>query len=205
MRTLLSALVVVAAAASGCANHDGHTTADPGSDRPAAKVVKIEMVDNKFEPVDVTARKGETITFRFTNTGTARHEALVGDAEAQEEHAKEMMSSSTMAGDHDMGDMGGMHHEGADTAVTASAPRKTRGRTDSGVFAAVRPIARTPELQSSASVTIRRSRPRGRSQGGGTGSNPVGGTLLRTLEWRAKRPRFRGFSTFRGENTSGVA
>lgn len=128
MRTLFSALVVVAAAASGCANHDGHTTADPGNDRPAAKVVKIEMVDNKFEPVDVTARKGETITFRFTNTGTARHEALVGDAKAQEEHAKEMMSSSAMAGDHDMGDMGGMHHEGADTAVTVD-PGETKDLT----------------------------------------------------------------------------
>ena len=116
MRTLFSALVVVAAAASGCANHDGHTTADSGNDRPAAKVVKIEMVDNKFEPIDLTARTGETITFRFTNSGTARHEALVGDSDAQEEHAREMMSSSTVAGDHDMGDMGGMHHDGASYA-----------------------------------------------------------------------------------------
>ncbi|MFN8053592.1 MAG: cupredoxin domain-containing protein [Acidimicrobiales bacterium] len=128
MRTLFSALVVVAAAASGCANHDGHTTADPGNDPPATKVVKIEMVDNKFEPVDVTVRKGETITFQFTNSGTARHEALVGDSDAQEEHAREMMSSSTVAGDHDMGDMGGMHHEGADTAVTVD-PGETKDLT----------------------------------------------------------------------------
>ena len=52
-------------------------------------------------------------------------------------------------------------------------------------FAAVRTIARTPELQSSASVTIRRSRPRGRSQGGGTGSNPVGGTERKPCNRRA--------------------
>lgn len=128
MRTLFSALVVVAAPASGCANHDGHTTSGAGNDRLGAKVVKIEMADNKFEPVDVTARKGEAITFRFTNAGTARHEALIGDAEAQEEHAKEMRGSSTMAGGHDMGDMGGMHHEGADTAVTVD-PGETKDLT----------------------------------------------------------------------------
>lgn len=57
--------------------------------------------------------------------------------------------------------------------VGACAPRKTRGRPDSRGFATIRSIARTSELQSSASVTIRRSRPRGRSQGGGTGSRTI--------------------------------
>ena len=36
------------------------------------------------------------------------------------------------------------------------------------------------------------------SQGGGTGSNPVGGTLLKPLEWWANRPSFQGFRRFGG-------
>ena len=74
--------------------------------------------------------------------------------------------------------------------------RKTRGRCDSGSFAHIRPIAKTPELQSSASVTIRRSRPTGRSQGGGTGSNPVGGTQLKPLTRGRDRLWVKGFADF---------
>ena len=62
--------------------------------------------------------------------------------------------------------------------VLSGAPRKTRGRRHSGSFAGDGQSAKPAEFRPSASVRIRRFHPRGRSQGGGTGSNPVGGTAV---------------------------
>lgn len=62
------------------------------------RVVKVEMTDNAFNPNSSTASVGETVTFRFTNNGSATHEAFIGDAEAQAEHAETMKSDS---GGHD--------------------------------------------------------------------------------------------------------
>lgn len=108
MRKVLSVLVLAALVAAGCANGDSKTTSEP------AMVVKITMLDNKYEPNQVTVPKGREVTFEFTNQGTVAHEALVGDEQAQMDHAQEMMSSTST----DSGDMGGMHHSGADSAIT---------------------------------------------------------------------------------------
>lgn len=108
MRKVLSVLVLAALVAAGCANGDSKTTSEP------AMVVKITMLDNKYEPNQVTVPKGREVTFEFTNEGTVAHEALVGDEQAQMDHAQEMMSSTST----DSGDMGGMHHSGADSAIT---------------------------------------------------------------------------------------
>lgn len=108
MRKVLSVLVLAALVAAGCANGDSKTTSEP------AMVVKITMLDNKYEPSQVTVPKGREVTFEFTNEGTVAHEALVGDEQAQMDHAQEMMSSTST----DSGDMGGMHHSGADSAIT---------------------------------------------------------------------------------------
>ncbi len=108
MRKVLSVLTLAALVAAGCANGDSKTTSEP------AMVVKITMLDNKYEPNQVTVPKGREVTFEFTNEGTVAHEALVGDEQAQMDHAQEMMSSTST----DSGDMGGMHHSGADSAIT---------------------------------------------------------------------------------------
>jgi len=113
MRKVLSVLalaaLVAALVAAGCANgDDSKTTSEP------ALVVKITMLDNKYEPSQVTVPKGREVTFEFTNQGTVAHEALVGDEQAQMDHAQEMMSSTST----DSGDMGGMHHSGAGSAIT---------------------------------------------------------------------------------------
>ncbi len=64
------------------------------------------------------------------------------------------------------------------------------------MFAAVRPIAGSLQLQPSASVTIRRGRPTSRFQGGGTGSNPVGGTQTKPLVRRRDRGQVKGLGVF---------
>ena len=112
MRKLFSALALAALAAAGCSNAD-----DSGAAATAARppvVVKITMRDNAYEPSEVTVPKGRAVTFRFTNEGTVDHEALIGDEQAQQDHAREMMSSTSTDG----GDMAGMHHAGAGTAIT---------------------------------------------------------------------------------------
>ena len=108
MRKRIGVLALVALVAAGCSDGDKATAADD------ARVVKITMLDNKYEPSQVTVPKGREVTFEFTNQGTVAHEALVGDEQAQMDHAQEMMSSTST----DSGDMGGMHHSGADSAVT---------------------------------------------------------------------------------------
>lgn len=108
MRKVLSALALAALVAAGCTNSDDSGTASmPGI------VVKITMLDNKYEPSEVTVPKGREITFEFTNKGSLTHEALIGDEEAQIYHAQEMSSTSTATSD-----MEGMHHSGAVSAIT---------------------------------------------------------------------------------------
>jgi uncharacterized cupredoxin-like copper-binding protein len=59
------------------------------------------MRDNMFDPAEVEVARGETVRFVFTNEGSVPHDAVIGDQEAQREHAEEMAE-------------GEMHHTGGD-------------------------------------------------------------------------------------------
>lgn len=48
------------------------------------------MKDIKFDQATLTVKTGETIDFRFTNTGQIPHDAFIGVAAAQFEHDEEM-------------------------------------------------------------------------------------------------------------------
>lgn len=101
-------LSMVAAAAAivvlaGC-GADDDTASTPGSDS-SARTVEVEMHDNEYSPTTVDVDAGETVRFVFTNTGKVTHEAYVGEAAAQAEHADEMES------------MGGMDHGDDDVLV----------------------------------------------------------------------------------------
>ncbi|MDQ4132387.1 MAG: cupredoxin domain-containing protein [Actinomycetota bacterium] len=52
--------------------------------------VNVEMVDIDFKPETLRVQRGEKVRFVFTNSGRVRHEAFIGDAEAQKEHEREM-------------------------------------------------------------------------------------------------------------------
>lgn len=79
-----AALLALVAAACGGEDQDAQPGAEEGT------VVEIEMVDVAFEPDTIEVKKGEETTFRFVNSGEAVHEAYIGDAAAQEEHAAAM-------------------------------------------------------------------------------------------------------------------
>lgn len=51
------------------------------------------MRDNRFTPSTLSVDEGETITFRFLNRGSIRHDAFIGDEDAQKEHEAEMPES----------------------------------------------------------------------------------------------------------------
>lgn len=122
MRKIVGLVAVAAAVvltAAGCADADTQAASVSVSKSPIA----VTMVDNRFEPAQVTVKKGTPVTFRFANDGKLTHEALIANSAMQDEHAKQMASGESGAmGDMnhggDMGDMGGMSHEGTASAVT---------------------------------------------------------------------------------------
>ncbi len=69
------------------------------------RVVEVAMSELAFTPDALTVRAGEEVTFVFENRGVAVHEAVIGDAAAQEDHARAMA-----AGEDDAdGDAHGTH------------------------------------------------------------------------------------------------
>lgn len=62
-----------------------------GSSSGSGRTVEVAMVEHAFEAESLgTVKKGETITFKFTNTGTVDHEAFIGDAAAQLAYTEEL-------------------------------------------------------------------------------------------------------------------
>lgn len=86
--------------AVGCGT-DHHEASSPSA---APRTVAVTMVDSRFEPAAITVRRGEKVTFQFTNRGSVLHEAFFGDEAEQDAHASTMTSMAM--GD----DTGGMDH-----------------------------------------------------------------------------------------------
>lgn len=95
----LAATLIVAAA--GCGS-DKSTSA---SSRGTTRTMDITMTDMAYTPAQMDVSKGETVTMRFRNNGTVKHEAMLGDNATQMRHHDEM-TASTMANGH-----GGGHDE----------------------------------------------------------------------------------------------
>jgi len=98
--TLLLAAATIGLAA--CADDD-----EPAAAGDVDRTIEIDMVDIAFEPAEVEVSAGETIRFVFTNKGEVAHDAFIGDADAQDDHATDM------ADDH-----GGGHGDDGDDGVT---------------------------------------------------------------------------------------
>jgi uncharacterized cupredoxin-like copper-binding protein len=106
---LIAGIVALAALAGACGD-DSQTAesaaADGGTTPTGSRTVNVAMEDIKFDQPILTVRTGDTIDFRFINTGQIPHDAFVGDTAAQMEHETEMA---------EMGDAGG--HDGEEPAV----------------------------------------------------------------------------------------
>ena len=111
MRRIIGAVALVAIVAAGCADKNSTST----TAGPARMRVEITMTDNAYSPSAVTVPKGEKVVFKFTNSGSVEHEAIIGDTSVQDDHAQEMMDGHSMSG------MGG---DASDRTVTVK-PGKT--------------------------------------------------------------------------------
>jgi len=97
--TALTALVIVATPLAACGSDN---TGDQAS--KADQMVTVTMTDNAYTPKNISAKAGESLTFKFVNDGQMTHEAYIGSEKDQEGHAAEMMGddgghSMNMSGD----------------------------------------------------------------------------------------------------------
>jgi uncharacterized cupredoxin-like copper-binding protein len=92
---LLAAAFAAATIPAACSSDDAEPSA-------GAETITVQMTDNQYSPTSFDVEEGETVTFEFVNEGRMTHEAYIGDAGAQEDHATEMMGDDG----HSM-DMGG--------------------------------------------------------------------------------------------------
>ena len=95
----LATVLVLALAAAACGGDDDSGTVSSDSDE---RTIEIEMRDIAYSPDEIDVKVGETIRFVFENTGAVKHDAYVGDEDAQMQHEEEMgemgdESTTTMA------------------------------------------------------------------------------------------------------------
>ncbi len=123
-RGVVVGLLTVSLAAAACSDGDGGG-GDVSSSSGDVRTVEVEMRDIAFEPAAIEVEAGETVRFVFTNTGAVAHEAYLGTADEQGEHADEMDS---------MGGMEGMDHGGEDvvTVEPGETGELTHTFTDAG-------------------------------------------------------------------------
>jgi uncharacterized cupredoxin-like copper-binding protein len=84
------------ACASTAMAHDEHAhhpsaIGMPGTEKQVTRTIEVEMLDAmKFEPAEVSVKRGETIHFVVHNGGKLRHEFVLGTPSALKEHAELM-------------------------------------------------------------------------------------------------------------------
>ena len=94
---LLALATALAVTAAACGGSVGDTAAGDGP----VKTVEVEMVDIAYEPGTIKVAKGESVHFVFANSGKIRHEAYIGTAQEQAEHAEAMKEGGEESDGHD--------------------------------------------------------------------------------------------------------
>jgi uncharacterized cupredoxin-like copper-binding protein len=113
-RRSLSATLILATGllVAGCGGGGGSSDATlpaaggPGDPAKATRTVEIKAGDDlRFQPSQVQAKVGETVTFRVVNVASMEHDFVLGDEKAQSDHEKEMQQMSSDP-NHNMAAMG---------------------------------------------------------------------------------------------------
>lgn len=97
------------ALAAGTGDHSHETSAigEPAKANGTTRIVRIQVIDNAYEPENVQVKAGETVRFVLTNSGQLLHEFNIGTAVMHAEHQKEM----AMMFEHGMMTATGMNHD----------------------------------------------------------------------------------------------
>ena len=81
----------VTATTAGNGSDAGAALGGPGDPGHATRTVTVSATDDhKFTPDSVSAKVGETITFKVTNNGKATHDFVLGDEQEQTAHDQAM-------------------------------------------------------------------------------------------------------------------
>lgn len=72
----------------------------PGKAADVKRTIKVAAADIKFMPTQIDIKAGETVRFEVVNDGKLEHEFVLGSAEEQAEHDKEMAAMAGMKMDH---------------------------------------------------------------------------------------------------------
>ena len=88
---LLVGLVALTTLVAACGETRQSSSTNVGDGAvTGARTVDVAMEDIEFDQTTLTVKTGETIDFRFTNTGQIAHDAFIGDDAAQMDHEAEM-------------------------------------------------------------------------------------------------------------------
>lgn len=96
----VSAIALVASAAFAGPGHGSNPVGEPGKAAQVSRTVTIDMTDNmRFTPGDIAVQQNETVRFVVKNSGTIKHELVLGTQEELKEHYAMMMKHPEM--EHD--------------------------------------------------------------------------------------------------------
>lgn len=71
-----------------------------GDPRHAGRTVRVEMADSmRFDPAEITVKRGETVKFVVRNNGKLMHEMVLGTMQELKDHGAMMKKHPTM--EHD--------------------------------------------------------------------------------------------------------
>ena len=111
---ICAAAAALAIASSAMAHGDQHTTSrkfeasqveatpfgQEGDPKKVTRTIRVSMNDRmRFEPDNLTVRKGDTVRFVVANQGAVLHEMVLGTTHALREHAEMMKKHPGM--EHD--------------------------------------------------------------------------------------------------------
>ena len=95
-----SALVLSASAMAAGSHSDGHgddAIGKPGLASKVTRTVQVDMTDNmRFDTAAVTAKQGETIRFAIKNSGSIKHEMVLGTGKDLKDHYEQMKKNPEM-------------------------------------------------------------------------------------------------------------
>ena len=75
---ILVVLIAVGACGGGSGDDQTQSLGAGQSTGGSVRTVLVDMVEHAFKAAELgTVKKGETITFKFTNTGAVGHEAII--------------------------------------------------------------------------------------------------------------------------------
>ena len=114
MRHLVAAFLLLAFGSAVGQHTHGSKTADPkaaetafgraADPAKAGRTVRVEMTDQmRFQPADVTVKRGEIVRFVPVNKGQVMHEMVLGTLPELKKHAEQMKKHAHMP--HDAANM----------------------------------------------------------------------------------------------------